>query len=388
MKNDQAPSSTAGNNKRKHLLIILSLIFIAAGVAWGAYWMLYGRYHQSTDDAYVSGYLIRVTPREQGTVKEVLVDDTDYVKKGQVLVRLDPSDADIALQRSEAGLAEAVRNVRRLFQQRDQERANLAVKESALRQARIDEKRRNQAVAAHVISREEAEHASTTADQAKLELQLARAKLVAAEAAVAGTTIETHPSVKLAEAKLREAWLERERCEIRASDNGFVASRSVQVGQQVSAGMPLMAVVPLDDVWVEANFKEDQLRGLHIGQPVKLTSDLYGSDVVFHGKVLGLSAGTGTVFSLLPAQNASGNWIKIIQRLPVRIQLDPKELASHPLRVGLSMKADVDIRDQNGPVLSGGIAAGHAESAAADESLQGADTLIRRIVRANLGHKS
>ena len=382
---DPNPPPAASNGKRKHLLLLLALVFVLAGMAWGAYWILFARYHEATDDAYVAGNLIRVTPREQGTVVAVLADDTDHVAQGQVLVRLDAADADIALQRTEAGLADAVRNVRQLFQARDQERANLALKERALEQAKADQLRRDRAVAAQVVSREEAEHAATAREQARLELRLTRAKLASAEASVAGTTLESHPAVKQAEAQLREAWLNRARCEVRAPDDGYVAKRSVQVGQQVEAGSALMAIVPLSQVWVEANFKEDQLRDIRIGQPVTLVSDLYGGGVKFHGKVTGLAAGTGSVFSLLPAQNASGNWIKIVQRLPVRVELDPKELIRRPLRVGLSMKADVDIHDQHGAVLASGTRAGRYETAVYESADRKVDQLIQRIIEANRG---
>ena len=373
------------NGKRKHLLLILTLAFVLAGAAWGAYWLLYGRYHETTDDAYVAGNLIRVTPREPGTVVAVLADDTDRVKAGQLLVRLDDADAQVALQAAEAGLADAVRSVRRLFRTSDQERANLALKQRALEQAQTDWERRKQAAAGQLISREEAEHAATARDQARLELGLARARLAAAQAAVAGTTLRNHPAVKQAEARLREAWLARSRCEIRAAAAGYVAERTVQVGQRIAAGSALMAIVPLSEVWVEANFKEDQLRGLRIGQPVTLVSDLYRGDARFHGKVVGLAPGTGSVFSLLPPQNASGNWIKIVQRLPVRIALDAGELVRHPLRVGLSMRADVDIHDQAGAVLTSGTGAGHYETAVYQSADQQADQLIERILAANRG---
>lgn len=385
--NSPDPTAPANNGKRRRVLIILALAFLLGGAAWGAYWALYGRYRISTDDAYVSGNLLRVTPREQGTVVAVLADDTDRVTRGQVLVRLDDADAKVALERAEADLADAVRNARQLYQVRDQERANLALKQRALEQSEADWTRRDKAVAAQVISREEAEHAASTRDQARLQLQLARAQLAASEAAVTDTTVASHPVVQQAEARLREAWLARTRCEIRAPDEGYIAKRAVQLGQQVTAGTSLMAIVSLTQVWAEANLKEDQLKGIRIGQPVTLLSDLYGNSVRFHGKVVGLGAGTGSVFSLLPPQNASGNWIKIVQRLPVRIALDPKELAQHPLRVGLSMKVDVDIHDQSGPVLTSGLAAGHYETGIYETSDTEVDQLIHRIIETNLGRR-
>jgi len=271
-----------------------------------------------------------------------------------------------------------VRRISQTFEAHSQQLANLAVKQRTLEQAEADLARRERAVAVDAISREEAEHAHSTRDKARSELALARAQLAASRAEVSGTSVATHPAVKQAEARLREAWLALNRCEIRAPAEGQVAKRSVQIGQQVAPGAALMAIVPMTHLWVEANFKEDQLKGMRIGQPAQLVSDLYGSGRTFHGTVVGLSPGTGSVFSLLPPQNASGNWIKIVQRLPVRIALDPGELAEHPLRVGLSMTVEVETR-----------AAGKPEAATATryvtpvEDATGADALIRSIVQAN-----
>lgn len=367
--------------KRKRLLTILALIFLIAGTIWGIRWFLHSRGHESTDDAYVAGNLVRATPRVAGSVVAVLADDTDFVKQGQVVVKLDDTDARLALAKAEADLGEIVRRISQTFEAHAQQTANLAVKQRTLEQAEADLVRRERAVAVDAISREEAEHARAARDQARSELDRARAQLAASKAEVGGTSVATHPAVKQAEARLREAWLALNRCEIRAPSDGQVAKRSVQVGQQVAPGMALMAIVPMTQLWVEANFKEDQLKGMHIGQPVQLVSDLYGSGTIFHGTVAGLSPGTGSVFSLLPAQNASGNWIKIVQRLPVRIALDSKELAEHPLRVGLSMKVEVETA-----------AAGKADSHPATryvtpvEDATGADALIRSILRANQVH--
>ncbi|MGE5320930.1 MAG: HlyD family efflux transporter periplasmic adaptor subunit [Hyphomicrobiaceae bacterium] len=370
--------SEASPTKRKRLLTILALVFLVAALAWGIHWFIYSRGHESTDDAYVAGNLVRVTPRIGGSVVAVLADNTDFVKQGQVVVKLDDTDARLALARAEADLGEIVRRISQSFATRAQQLANLAVKQRTLEQAAADLARRERAVAVDAVSREEAEHARATRDKAKSELDLARAQLAASEAEVGGTSVATHPAVKQAEARLREAWLALNRCAIHAPAAGQVAERSVQVGQQVAPGTPLMAIVPLTQLWVDANFKEDQLKGMRIGQPVELVSDLYGSGMTFHGTVVGLSPGTGSVFSLLPPQNASGNWIKIVQRLPVRIALDPQELAAHPLRVGLSMRVDVETG-----------AAAKAEPPPATryetpvEDASGADGLIRAILRAN-----
>ncbi|MBN8767302.1 MAG: efflux RND transporter periplasmic adaptor subunit [Thiobacillus sp.] len=372
----QPPESNPA--KRKRLLTILALIFLLVGVVWGVRWFLHSRGHETTDDAYVAGNLVRVTPRIDGSVVAVLADDTDFVKQGQIVVKLDDTDARLALAKAEADLGEIVRRISQTFEAHSQQLANLAVKQRTLEQAEADLARRERAVAVDAISREEAEHAHSTRDKARSELALARAQLAASRAEVSGTSVATHPAVKQAEARLREAWLALNRCEIRAPAEGQVAKRSVQIGQQVAPGAALMAIVPMTHLWVEANFKEDQLKGMRIGQPAQLVSDLYGSGRTFHGTVVGLSPGTGSVFSLLPPQNASGNWIKIVQRLPVRIALDPGELAEHPLRVGLSMTVEVETR-----------AAGKPEAATATryvtpvEDATGADALIRSIVQAN-----
>lgn len=372
----QPPESNPA--KRKRLLTILALVFLLAGVIWSVRWFVYSRGHETTDDAYVAGNLVRVTPRISGSVVAVLADDTDFVKQGQVVVKLDDTDARLALAKAEADLGEIVRQISQTFEAHAQQAANLAVKQRTLEQAEADLARRDRAVAVEAISREEAEHARATRDKAKSELDLARAQLAASAAEVDGTSVATHPAVKQAEARLREAWLAVKRCEIRAPGDGRVAKRSVQIGQQVAPGVALMAIVPMTQLWVEANFKEDQLKDMHVGQPAQLVSDLYGSDKTFHGTVVGLSPGTGSVFSLLPPQNASGNWIKIVQRLPVRIALDPEELAKHPLRVGLSMEVEVETGT-----------AGKAEAQPATryvtpvEDASGADALIHAILQAN-----
>lgn len=366
--------------RRKQLLILFSVIFLFAAAAYGAYWFWHGRNHQTTDDAYVTGNLIRITPRIGGTVIAVMVNDTDQVKQGQVLVRLDETDARLALDRAEADLAETVRTISKSFQTRSQQSANLAVKQRAFEQSVIDFERRQEAAALLAISKEEADHAQAARDQARSELQLARAQLAAANADVAGTSIADHPAVKQAEARLREAWMSLRRCVIRAPEEGQVAKRSVQIGQQVSAGNALMALVPMTRLWVEANFKEDQLKNMKVGQPAQLISDLYGSDVTFEGTVVGLSPGTGSVFSLLPAQNASGNWIKIVQRLPVRIELDPEQLAAHPLRVGLSMKVEVKISAQDQAAAR---TPAHDQTPVFEDDVNGVEERIRSIIEAN-----
>ena len=369
---------------RQRVLIILAIVFALAGLAYFLWWLLHGQHHETTDDAYVAGNLIRVTPRISGTVVAVLADDTDHVQRGQVLVKLDDSDARLALSRAEADLADTVRRIAQNFNLVTEREAALRLRQEVLRQARADEERRGgDAAAEQAVSREEVDHAHSAVTKALADVQLAEAQLATAQAATRGTAIDTHPAVMQAATRVREAWLTSSRCEIRAVENGHIAKRSVQVGQQVTAGAPLMALVPLDQLWVEANYKEDQLQRMRAGQPVELVSDLYGRDAVFHGKVVGLDPGTGAAFSLLPPQNASGNWIKIVQRLPVRIALDAKELADHPLLVGLSMKATTDTHDKSGTVLAQDARTGNFATDVFDHADKDAEARVREIIAAN-----
>ena len=338
--------------KRKHMLLGLGSLFLVAAIAYSVYWFSYGQYYQSTDDAYVSGNLVELMPQVTGNVVSVYADDTEWVKAGHPLVKLDATDAELALKNAETDLAETVRNVKQRYAAAGELRAAVGEKEAELEKAKQDLDRRMKLVAGHAVSKEELRHAQDNVAIAESSLASSEHKLSSALAAVENTTLPTHPAVLKAETRLRQAWLEAMRTTIKAPATGYVAKRSVQIGQRVTSASTLMIIVPLDEIWVDANFKEDQLRHIRIGQPVTLTSDIYGSHVVFHGKVAGLGAGTGSVFSLLPPQNATGNWIKVIQRLPVRIRLDAGEVARHPLRIGLSMVAKVDTHDEHGGVLT------------------------------------
>jgi membrane fusion protein, multidrug efflux system len=338
--------------RRRWLLRGLVGLVVLVGVAWALYYFLIDRWYESTDDAYVDGNVVQITPQVPGTVVSIGAEDNDFVRKGQTLVKLDRSDADVALARAEAALAQTVRKVRGLYSTVHSAQAEVAVQEAALRQAQADYKRRQGLAASGAISTEEVAHARDALVTAQSGLAAARAKLAVNSALVEDTDLASHPDVRAAAARVRTAWLNDQRTTLVAPVSGYVAKRTVQVGQRVQPGTPLMAVVPLHQVWVDANFKETQLDHMRIGQPVTLTSDLYGGDVTYHGRVAGLGIGTGSAFSLLPAQNASGNWIKIVQRLPVRITLERKELDKHPLRIGLSMDASVDLHHQSGPMLS------------------------------------
>jgi membrane fusion protein (multidrug efflux system) len=333
------------------MLALLGAAIVVSAAAYGTYYMKYSRYHESTDDAYVSGNLVQLTPQVTGTVISVNADDTQIVKAGDPVVTLDAADAKVALGNAEATLGQTVRQVSSLYVNNDFYSANVAQKQSDLARA-TDDLRRRQAVAnTGAVSGEDIAHARDAVAAAQAALDAARQQAGANRALTDRTTIEQHPNVLAAASRVRDAYLAYARNTLPAPVTGYVARRSVQVGQRVAPGTPLMAIVPLDGVWVDANYKESQLKNMRIGQPVTLTADVYGSGVTYHGRVVGFSAGTGSAFAVLPAQNATGNWIKVVQRLPARIQLDQKELEAHPLRIGLSMQVDVDTRDDSGHQL-------------------------------------
>jgi len=338
-------------SRRKLWLAIVAGSFVAIGAGYAAYWATVSRYYQSTDDAYVNGNVVQITPQISGTVVSIGADDTQFVKAGQPLVRLDQADAKVALDQAEAQLAKTVREVRNLFATTAQLQAAVAVRQTDLAQAQTDLARREQLGKSGAVSGEELQHARDAVKAAQSALQAAEQQLAANRARVDHTTLEDHPDVRNAAAAVRNAYLNFARTTLPAPVSGFVARRNVQLGQRVGPGASLMAVVPLNQVWVDANFKEPQLSAMRIGQPVTLTADLYGGSVEYHGKVAGFGAGTGSAFSLLPAQNATGNWIKIVQRVPVRIALDSAEIAAHPLQIGLTMKAEVNVRNKNGERL-------------------------------------
>jgi len=337
--------------KRRKMLLIAAGVFVVAGLGWLAWYFLVGQWYESTDDAYVGANVVQITPQVAGTVIAVSADDTDRVKAAQVLVRLDPADARIALEEAEASLARTVRQVRTLFATTGQSDATAAQRRSDLERARADLARREQLAAIGGVSKEEVQHAREAVEAAGAALRAAEEQHTATRALVDRTTLEDHPDVLAAAAKVHEAYLANARTEILAPVAGVVARRSVQVGQRVAAGTPLMAIVPLEDVWVDANFKEGQLRDLRPGQPATVEADLYGRHTKYHGRIQGFGAGTGAAFALLPAQNATGNWIKVVQRVPVRIALDAREVREHPLQVGLSMKVEVDTHSREGERL-------------------------------------
>ena len=395
------PKDTPLQNKRRKALLIIAIAAIVLGVAWLLYHLLVGRWSESTDDAYVQGDVVTITPQVGGTVTRIGVDDGMKVDAGQVLVGFDTNDSDLAYAQAEAALGSAVRQVRAQYRAAEAGSADISAREATVQQAqaavnvaRQDVARRNGLVATGAVSAEELAHAKT-------QLETAQANLAAAQAAVSGarentarsrvlidnSTIRSNPAVAAASAQLRQAYLARQRSSVLAPISGYVAKRSVQLGQRVAPGTPMMAIIPLDRVWVDANFKETQLTKLRLNQRVELTSELYGDKVVYHGTLASLGMGTGSAFSVLPAQNASGNWIKIVQRVPVRILLDKKELQEHPLRLGLSMDVKVNLHDKGDGLLPTTTPTqAHLTTDAYDSALAKADAAVEHVIDDNMGN--
>jgi len=383
----QSPQQPANKKKkRKTALLLLAVVFIVIGIGYLAYWYLVLRHFQETDDAYVAGNQVQIMAQVSGSVDKVWFENTDRVKQGDVLVSLDKTDAQQALAKAQTALATSVRQTHQLIINSKQYQATIQLRQTALEQAESDLKRREPLGASNLIGREELQHARDAVASAKAELDIAVQQLNANQAAILNTPLENQPAVQQSASAVRDAWLNLQRTDIRSPIDGYVSRRSVQVGSQISTSTPLLAVVPATHLWVDANFKETQLAGVRIGQPATIVSDIYGDDVVYHGKVAGLDMGTGSAFSLLPAQNATGNWIKVVQRLPVRIELNPDEVAAHPLRIGLSTLVKVDTQSKEGTVLAGNVrpqAAYTSDARVID--LAPANQMIAAIIRANAG---
>jgi membrane fusion protein, multidrug efflux system len=382
--NNEAKQADAQNpGKRKLLLSLLAVAVAVSAAGYGAYYYTVARFHQSTDDAYVSGNLVQLTPQVSGTVVAVNADDTQTVRQGDPVVTLDNADAKVALSNAEATLGQTVRQVSGLYVNNDFYAATVAQRQADLARANDDLKRRQAVADTGAVSGEDIAHARDAVNSAQAALDAARQQAEANHALTDRTSIEQHPNVQAAASKVRDAYLNYARNTLPAPVTGYVARRSVQVGQRVSPGTPLMAIVPLNGVWVDANFKEVQLKHMRIGQPVTLTADAYGSKVLYHGRVVGFSAGTGAAFAVLPAQNATGNWIKVVQRLPARIQLDQAELDAHPLRIGLSMDVDVDTHDETGTQLGAAVNTSYRTDVFAQYGAQ-ADAEIATIIAQNM----
>jgi membrane fusion protein, multidrug efflux system len=378
------PTRPAGRARRLGL-IGLGAAVLLSGVFYAGYWFFDARYFESTDDSYVNGDVVQVTSEVPGTVLSLSVDDTQLVEAGQPLLRLDPADAKIAEENAEADLARAVRQVRGLFAQGQELRAQIEQRQQSARTADDDLQRRGSLIADGAISAEELSHARDAVTTTRANVAAAREQLSQTVAQIDGTTIASHPQVLAAAAAVRNAALALHRTDLVSPVSGVIAKRSVQVGQRVAPGTPLLAVVPLENVWVDANFKEVQLERMRDGQPVTIRTDLYGRQVTYHGHLAGIAAGSGNAFALLPSQNASGNWIKIVQRVPVRILLDPAELKAHPLRIGLSTTVRVDLHNASGPLMSTAVrnVPLPKQTSAGDDP--GVDALIASIIADNAG---
>lgn len=372
--------------KRKGLLLLLTLLFVVIAVAYGIYWFLVLRHFEETDDAYVAGNQVQIMSQVSGSVTKVWADNTDFVQKGDVLVTLDETDTRQAFEKAQTQLATSVRQTRQSIINSKQLQASVELKKTALAQAQSDLNRRVPLGSANLIGREELQHARDAVASAQAALDVAVQQYNANQAIVLDTPLEEQPAVKQAATEVRNSWLALQRTKIVSPLTGYVSRRAVQPGAQIATTTPLMAVVPATNLWVDANFKETQLAHMRIGQTATIISDFYGDEVEYKGKVVGLDMGTGSAFSLLPAQNATGNWIKVVQRLPVRVELDAQQLADHPLRIGLSTTVKVDTSARDGAVLAKQARTTPAyESNAREINLEPVNTLINNIVKANAG---
>jgi membrane fusion protein, multidrug efflux system len=384
--NIEASATNPPNGKRRRILLLIAVIFIVIGALWAAYWVLVLAKREKTDDAYINGNRVVISAQVSGTVVAVLTDDTQLVNAGQVLVKLDPIDAQTALSRTASALGQAVRQVRQQKATAGQYDSEIESRKLELSRAQIDLAKREPLVADQAIAAEEVRHAQESVQLARAALAQAERQSLSAHALVDGTPIENNPTVLQAKDAYRDAWIAAQRNAVVAPVSGYVAERSVQLGQHIQAGESLMTVIPLHSLWVDANFKEVQLRNLRIGQKAEVRSDLYGGSFIFHGQVQGMSAGTGAAFSLLPPQNASGNWIKVVQRVPVRILIDDNDLIKSPLRVGLSATVTVDTTSRDGPVLA--TQAGDqpvGDTQVYTQDLEKANAEADAVVRRNLG---
>lgn len=409
---DSTTQLPAKSKRKKNLLVFTLIVLAIAAVTLWLYFTQW-RYQVSTEDAYVSGNQVQINAQISGTVTAIGVNDTDMVKAGQTLVALDQADNGLALETAKAQLRTAIRQYKTQTATIQQADVNISQAQTAMNEvqsqiesakiallaAQSDYQRRAALMASQAVSQEEVQHAADTVKKAQAQLDAAVAKQATARSAVVTAEAQrnvtvanlgkndvlSQPAVQTAMANIQTAWLNLNRTQIVAPIDGQIAKRGVQLGQKISAGTPLMVIVPLHELWVDANFKESQIKDIHLGQAVNLTSDIYGKEVVYHGKVIGLSAGTGSAFSVLPAQNATGNWIKVTQRLPVRIALDSKELQQHPLRVGLSMHAELDSRDQQGKPQVATATASNKPVAQLQPrvDMSGATKIIQQIIQQN-----
>lgn len=384
MLNNPPPPADINNTKRNTYIIGATVLFLVLAIVYGLYWWLVLQYYVSTDNAYVNGNIVPVTSQISGTVIAINADDTQFVKKGQTLVKLDPIDSYVAYKQAEANIAKTIRTTHQLYVNNIRLKAMILSQQVNFEQTKNDLNRRTKAGASGAISDEELFHAQEDFKAAQGSLQQAQAELMGNEVLTKNLSLEDHPNVLSAIAEFRKAYLDYLRTTILAPVSGEVSRRSVQIGLSIAPGTPLMSIIPLEQVWVDANFKEKQVRYMRQGQPALLTADLYGSKVQYHGKVLGFAAGTGSAFALLPAQNATGNWIKVVQRLPVRIQLDIEEIKAHPLRIGLSMEVEVDTHNRDQSPMSDADIPTALNTTIYDDFNKQVDLKVKAIVDENL----
>ena len=382
--NSKEMDAAALHQKRKRYTWIACIFFALCGLAYFIYWIGWGRFHERTDDAYVNGNMIMLTPQVNGIVKMILSDNAELVDEGQPIVELDRHDYEIALEKAEADLGDAVRTVVQFFAKVAELESSVDARKADLLRASLDYGHRKALVDEGGVSKEDFEHSETTLLSAYATLMETQQMLQGARAEIDGTTVATHPRVEQAKASLKTAFLQLHRCTVLSPARGILTQRRVQVGQYVAAEDPLLAIVPLEQIWVDANFREVQLKNFRLGQPVTMFSDMYGRRIEYHGTLVGLNPGTGSVFSILPPQNATGNWIKIIQRVPVKVSLDSQELKAHPLVLGLSMTVTVDTHSLSGLRLPEQAPSKPLyETNVYDDELDGVDQLIEHIIAEN-----
>jgi membrane fusion protein, multidrug efflux system len=377
-----APAPAGKPRARRTAFLVLGLVLLLAAIGWLVSDVLLGKPEEETDNAYVGGDVVAITARDPGVVTAIHADNTQAVRAGQPLIDFDPATADVDLARAEAELARAVRATRGAITEVGGAGAEVVLARAQLARAQDDYRRRRGAAAEDAISGEELAHAADQVKVARAQLTVALSRQAERRAAVEGTTAGTNPQVLAAVAAVRRAAIMRDHMRLVAPVAGVVAQRQVQLGQQVAPGAPLMAIVPLERLWVDANFRETQLKDIRLGQPVRVTADVYGGEIVYHGRVAGIGAGSGSAFALLPPQNASGNWVKIVQRVPVRIALSPAELRANPLRVGLSVNAVVDTADRSGPRLAAPARAAY-RGEATDARNPAVEARIAQIIASN-----
>lgn len=376
------PSSNADQSKVTRGLLLTAVVILLAAGAW---YFLQSNVER-TEDAYVDGNIVQVTSQISGTATSITADNTDHVKAGATLITLNPVDQEVRFERARTELAKATRMARTQYSQVQQLQAEVAQRQNDVQKARTDLARRSGLAASGAVSREEISHTEDVFKNAQDALNAVKQSLQQRLAMVDGTSLRTHPDVLAAATNLRDAYIARARTTIPSPVEGTVAKRSVQLGQRINPGVALMSVIPLNQLWVNANFKESQIEHLRIGQPAELTTDVYGRNVIYHGKIIGLDAGTGSAFALLPAQNATGNWIKVTQRVPVRIALDPQEVARQPLRIGLSMHVSVNTQDRSGETMREDIAQGFVyKTDVYSQELKDADAVVETVIRENEG---